>query len=216
MNIYGVLEDQVGIYMQNKQEQDIVVGQRGNQISQALSIESNVTITTPLKQQVQSVELVNVFMNTILTTIVVLLAILSIQLIYSLMLSDVEEKTYEYGMLRALGFNKQNIMTTLVLSSLKFAIPGLIIGMAEALLLNFLMRHILYTLTQNSSTYWLSFGSVVVGVGIGLFMPLVANIFPIRKALSKELKDSLNLYRRSTGELVVRVTRLYEMGLSVN
>ena len=31
-------------------------------------------------------------------------------LIYSLMLSDVEQRTYEFGMLRALGFNTKNII----------------------------------------------------------------------------------------------------------
>jgi len=35
-----------------------------------------------------------------------LLLLLSILLIYSLMIGDVEEKTYEFGMLRALGFGK--------------------------------------------------------------------------------------------------------------
>jgi hypothetical protein len=44
-------------------------------------------------------------MNTVLGTIVAFLAILCIQLNYSLMLSDVDAKTYEFGMLRALGFN---------------------------------------------------------------------------------------------------------------
>lgn len=35
-----------------------------------------------------------------------LLLMLSVLLIYSLMIGDVEEKTYEFGMLRALGFKK--------------------------------------------------------------------------------------------------------------
>ncbi len=53
-------------------------------------------------------------MNTILATIIAFLAILCSQLIYSLMLSDVEAKTYEFGMLRALGFNTRNIMITII------------------------------------------------------------------------------------------------------
>jgi len=43
-------------------------------------------------------------------TVVFFLAILSVMLIYSLMLSDVDEKTYQYGMLRALGFKNKNLM----------------------------------------------------------------------------------------------------------
>jgi ABC-type antimicrobial peptide transport system permease subunit len=31
------------------------------------------------------------------------------------MLSDAEEKTYEFGMLRALGFNTNNLMATIII-----------------------------------------------------------------------------------------------------
>ena len=48
-------------------------------------------------------------------TLTAFLAILSAQLIYSLMLSDVEERTFEMGMLRALGFNTNNILSTVLL-----------------------------------------------------------------------------------------------------
>lgn len=43
---------------------------------------------------------IKLFLNNIIIITVFLLSMLSILLIYSLMLSDVEEKTYEFGMLR--------------------------------------------------------------------------------------------------------------------
>ena len=45
----------------------------------------------------------------------IFLAILSFVLIYSLMLSDVDSKTYEYGMLRALGFRSAHLVGLLSL-----------------------------------------------------------------------------------------------------
>lgn len=47
-------------------------------------------------------------------TSVFLLIILSVILIYSLMLGDVDDKTYEFGMLRALGL-KENSLISLIL-----------------------------------------------------------------------------------------------------
>ena len=67
---------------------------------------------------------------------VFLLLMLSVLLIYSLMLGDVEEKTYEFGMLRALGFGKAWLIVLLIIQALVFAIPGLILGMITAYLLN--------------------------------------------------------------------------------
>ena len=81
----------------------------------AISFDANVTSETPIESKLHGVRAILVFMNIIMATIVAFLGILSVQLIYSLMLSDVEEKTYDFGMLRALGFNTQNIMITIII-----------------------------------------------------------------------------------------------------
>ena len=147
--------------------------------------------------------MITVFMNTIMATIVAFLAILCAQLIYSLMLSDVEEKTYEFGMLRALGFNTNNLMATIILQAFTFAIPGLISGLVVAAVMNLGMRNILYKLTNNTSDFYLSSPSVLIGFSIGFFLPLISNIIPIQKALGKNLRASLDPYHRSAGELLV-------------
>ena len=82
-----------------------MLGEAGNELNLALGYDANVTITTPLKNQLSSISLITIFMDSIMFAIVCFLCILSAKLIYSLMLSDVDEKTYEFGMLRALGFN---------------------------------------------------------------------------------------------------------------
>ena len=37
-------------------------------------------------------------------------------------------------------------------------------------------------------------------------MPIVSNILPVRKALSSRLRDALDLYRSSAGEVTVTLT----------
>lgn len=44
------------------------------------------------------------FIDNLIVSATFLLLMLSVLLIYSLMIGDVEDKTYEFGMLRALGF----------------------------------------------------------------------------------------------------------------
>ena len=156
-----------------------LLGQGGNLINEALGYDANVTISTPLKNQMASVELVSTFMDSIMIAIVSFLCILSTKLIYSLMLSDVDEKTYEFGMLRALGFNTRNVKVTIISQSFFFAVPGLLIGLFWAACFNVLFRHLLYTLTKNVNDYGLSTGSIYIGIAIGLGMPLISNYFPI-------------------------------------
>ena len=70
----------------------------------ATTLQANETIKTPLGDQFKTTTRMKDFLDATLMTVIVFLAMLSAMLLYSLMLSDVDSKTYEYGMLRALGF----------------------------------------------------------------------------------------------------------------
>jgi hypothetical protein len=48
---------------------------------------------------------------------------------------------------------------------------------------------------------------------LGLFIPLIANIVPIRRALGKTLRDSLDITHQSNNETNVRMIKLAELGL---
>lgn len=52
-------------------------------------------------------------MDSLFGTAIFILAILAILLIYSLMISDIDSKTYEFGMLRALGLENTNLVVLL-------------------------------------------------------------------------------------------------------
>ena len=166
--------------------------------------------------QVQQIGMIRVFLSSSMSTIVFFLGILSVQLIYSLMLSDVDEKTYQYGMLRALGFRNRSLIGLISLQSFLFSIPGLCGGLIVAYFLNLIVRYFIFTTSQNTTTYDLSVGSAILGCIIGIFLPIIANIIPIQRALSKNLRVSLDVYHRSVNELTVTIKRLEEMGLSLN
>lgn len=62
----------------------------------------------------------------------------------------------------------------------------------------------------------MSTGALVLGILLGLTLPLISNIVPIKRALSKNLRESLDMYHRSVNELQVSIKRLEEMGFSLN
>lgn len=49
-------------------------------------------------------------------------------LIYSQMLNDVEERTYEFAMLRCLGFKNSSLVILLLVQSFFQSVPATIIG----------------------------------------------------------------------------------------
>ena len=93
------------------------------------------------------------FLESIFYTSLALLALLSILLIYSLMLSDVEEKTYEFGMLRALGFNHKALIVLLTIQGLIFATGGTFLGIILAYIISNLVSNILFVQTLEKTSY---------------------------------------------------------------
>lgn len=77
---------------------------------------------------------IRLFLDQIFTFVVVVLIFLGGMLIYSLLLSNVEEKTYEYGMLRALGMKQYVLIELLLLQSLSFSVPGILAGLLVSFL----------------------------------------------------------------------------------
>ena len=61
---------------------------------------------SPLADCVKQFFLIKNFLDTLVFSTTFILFGLSVLLIYALMVGDVNEKTYDFGMLRALGFRK--------------------------------------------------------------------------------------------------------------
>lgn len=101
-------------------------------------------------------------------------------LVFSLMLSDVDGKTYEYGMLRALGFKKPYLTSMIVLSSFSFSVPGSIGGFLSGVIMNVGLREVIFLQAHNYMDYSVTLWAAVLGFVFGLVMPVLANYLPIK------------------------------------
>ena len=126
-------------------------------------------------------------------------------LVLSLMLSDVDGKTYEYGMLRALGYMKRHLMAMITINSFYYSIPGLIFGITFASLLNVLIREMIFMEAKNTITYSLSPSACALGITLGFLMPFLSNYLPIEAAMGKNLRNSLDLNMRKDETMGVKV-----------
>ena len=100
-------------------------------------------------------------------------------------------------MMRALGFDKSHVMVFIVLQAFSFAIPGLLLGLMVALLLNDSFREVVFYTSHYAGEYGLSIDSILVStILMGFLVPLISNIGPTREALSKNLRASLDASRR--------------------
>lgn len=173
-------------------------------------------MTAPLETQFKVTSLAKDFLNSTFLTTIIFLTLLASILVLSLMLADVDGKTYEYGMLRALGFMKRHLMMMITLNSFSYSIPGLFIGVILAAILNLAIREIIFILAKNSEFYGLSSMALALGITFGFFMPFLANYLPIKSALGKTLRNSLDLNKRKNDKFGVKVEKLEDYGMSPN
>lgn len=126
-----------------------------------------------------------------------------------------DEKTYEYSMLRALGMKEHYVVLMVMVEAAIFSVPAICVAFVVAYMLNVVICIAIFEKTTLAGSYWLHPLGFAYGLGVGTVMPVVSNVFPIRRALSKALRDGLDLLRRSLNEVLVQIIRLNSMGLSL-
>lgn len=157
--------------------------------------------------------LLGLFLNQIFYIVVAVLAGLSGVVTYSLVGGDLEAKTYELGMLRALGMRRATLGQLLVLNTAAFAVPGLVIGLLVASAVNVGICAGMGWYTSLRISDFTGGGALPpsawgLAVGLGLIMPSVAIVVPIARSLGASLRDALDLYHTSLNALTVSITRL--------
>ena len=174
-------------------------------------------MSAPLAGQFELTASIQDYFNSNMVTIIIFLSILSSMLMYSLVLQDVNSKTYEYGMLRALGFKKIDLIEVVSLKSSIFSVAGLFLGMIVAVLINIALREVLFLDASNYLSYDLTSVAIWIGIMFGIVTPLVANYLPIKESLSKDLRNSLDLTRSDASATIgIKIERLEEVGVNLN
>ena len=217
MEMDGALKDQASYYLTTYDKILTSISSEGNTIMEALQQNTSLTMSAPLSSTFKLTSSIQDYFNSNMVTIIIFLSILSSMLMYSLVLQDVNSKTYEYGMLRALGFKKIYLIEVISLKSSIFSIAGLFLGIIIASLINIALREVLFLDASNSLSYDLTSVAIWIGVMFGIVTPLLANYLPIKESLSKDLRNSLDLTRSDASDTIgIKIERLEEVGVNLN
>ena len=181
-----------------------------------LTQQTNCTMASPLAYQYQLTATIKDLINSSLGNIIAFLVILLATLMYSLILQDVNQKTYEFGMLRSLGWKKKYLVAVITLKSIGFSVFGLFLGILVAFIVNIGLREVIYIEALNQLDYNLTTASIVTGITFGFLTPLFANYCPIKESLSRDLRSSLDLTRSKAVEAYgIKMQRLEDAGISM-
>lgn len=83
-----------------------------------------------------------------------------------------------------------------------------------AYLINTGISYIIFNKSLVVTSYDLHWSAVVLALCLGILIPLISVYLPIQRAMSKTLRDSLDLYHRVVNEISVQVQKLEKLGVS--
>ena len=119
-------------------------------------------------------------------------------------------------MFRALGLQKTHLIILMLTQALTYSFSGICLAFLFSFILNIFIRSFLFDFVSLEGSYLIPTGAIILGLGLGFNMPILANVVPLLKTLSKRLRDSLDLYRRGVDEVVVEIVRFEKMGVGVS
>ena len=82
--------------------------------------------------KIETLELGILIVNLIFNIVKVVLIIISVLIIFSLLLSSVESKSFELAVVRMVGFEKEGVIALIVCQSFLYVIPAIICAFASS------------------------------------------------------------------------------------
>lgn len=123
------------------------------------------------------------------------------------MQTDVEERKYEFAVLRTLGLRNNSLIILITIQSLFFSIPGIILGFTLKVILLYFTQLAIISMTKINLEVQIENRTLVLGVITGLFIPFLSNITPIKQALGTSLRNALDKFRPSIDDVEVQMVR---------
>ncbi|KAJ3055820.1 hypothetical protein HK097_009124 [Rhizophlyctis rosea] len=147
------------------------------------------------------------FLSLLTTMLVILLCALSCFLIYNLLMVSVETRTFDLGVLRMVGQKRWQTIATLCFQALTYSIPAWVTGLLLAQLLFAVGKVFAERALRMSMRPKLAPSAIAIATALGLIVPLVSAIVPIRQALHANLRDSLDKRQNKLKATVVTIER---------
>ena len=132
------------------------------------------------------------FIGLIFDLVIILLVIISVLLIYSLLLINIETRTFETGVQRMIGLSKKGIVLLVMVQSFLFVLPSVAFGFMASVPSLAVFSGVLESLLNVTIQPIPSTNAIIQALFIGIVIPLLSSLIPINIALARNLNDALD------------------------
>lgn len=168
---------------------------------------NQVAVDLELLDNLRSRRFVSLYLGLILNILLIVLSALSAILIYSLLMINVQGRQFELAVRRMLGTPRIGVVFLLVLQALSYALPAWVLGLLLAEVISGELLDSFRELSGIPLEPGLTGDAIVLATVLVASIPLFASIGPIRLALSKNLRDALDVTRPKAAAVKVTIER---------
>uniref|UniRef100_A0A6B2KXH2 ABC3 transporter permease C-terminal domain-containing protein n=1 Tax=Arcella intermedia TaxID=1963864 RepID=A0A6B2KXH2_9EUKA len=161
----------------------------------------------PVLNGLRKTKIISLFLGLILSIITFILLFLSVLLIYSLLMINVETRTFELGVMRMTGTSRVGVVMLLLVQAFSYAVPSWMLGLFSGQMVTFLLSDILSRYVGIPFEANLSGMGVFWGTLLGIAVPIFSSILPIMDALGKNLHDALDTRKSKTMAVKIKLER---------
>ncbi|EFC43843.1 predicted protein [Naegleria gruberi] len=161
----------------------------------------------PILEMMEVTQFFALFVGLIISIILIVLCLLSVVLIYSLLMINVENRRYEMGLLRMIGLKRRNLVELILVQAMWYGIPAWILGLIIGQLSYSVVAILLSTQLEANVSYIVSGEAFALATFLGLTVPVLSAILPIKTALGQNLHDSLDTQRSGTAAVKYSIER---------
>lgn len=152
-------------------------------------------------------EVAILFIGLIFGILLIMFIIVAVLLIYSLLLISVETKTFDIGVMRMVGLSKIGFVTMIFTQAGFFVLPAVIAGFLFAFPCIWMTYSYLFTSDLGfQPTIYPSTGACIQALALGLLIPILSSILPIKRALGTNLNEALNVQRDKNKNTLITFT----------
>eukprot|EP01133_Synstelium_polycarpum_P002551 gene2551-2924_t len=168
----------------------------------------------PVMNELSDNRFVALFLGLILNVIIFILLFLSILLIYSLLMIDVETRTFEMGVMRMIGTTRAGIVQLMLCKAFSYSLPSWALGLLTAQLFGLGVSAWFRNVTGVPIPTRLTVEAVLLSTALGIIIPVAASLLPIRSALGRNLHDSLDVKHSKTMAVQISIERSEDSSFS--
>lgn len=176
----------------------------------------SVSTSMPVIDAMEPLKMFSLFLGLIMSIILTILCVLALMLIYSLMMISVETRTFELAVHRMAGLGRLGVVNLLLTQALSYAIPAWVVGLILAQVIGVFVINMLSDAVGIPLDTSLDGTGVLVASLLGLLLPLLAAVLPIRHALATNVHEALDVehHRAATTEVTIERAQDQQMSAS--